>query len=148
MNINIGCHWDTRQKNDMESSQKRKIYFNLILHIWNFQRRKNIELNREDIIKIFDSNFLQQAVNCTKSVLMKNNVTVISLMMFYENKNIVILRVLGYVIYTIIGNFIFIYYLCLFQDKLSKYDRNLRRKLQWFVWYRDIWSIDEYYVLS
>ena len=62
-------------------------------------------------------------VNSIKSVLMKYYVTVISLMMFYENKKTVMNRVIGSVVCAIIDNYIFIYYMCLFQDKLSKHDR-------------------------
>ena len=65
---------------------------------------------------------------------MKNNVTVLSLTMFYENSDTVIFRVLGSVVYTIIDNYICLDYMFLFQYKLFKHDRNFENKLSDFSW--------------
>ena len=45
-------------------------------------------------------------------------------MMLYENRNIFMLRVLGYVVYTIIVDYICLDYLSVFQYKLSKHYSN------------------------
>ena len=81
-------------------------YINSKLEVFNFCSIKKITLN------------------CIKSVLTKNNVTVISLMMFCENSNTVVFRVLGSVVCTIIDSLICLGYLCLFQDKLPKHYSN------------------------
>ena len=58
----------------------------------------------------------------------KENATVLSLMTFHKTRKTVVLRVLGSVIYNIIDNHIFIDNMCLFEDKLSKHDRNFEKQ--------------------
>ena len=57
----------------------------------------------------------------------EENVTFISLIMFYEHNN-TFFRVFLSVAYTIIDHFICIHYLCIFQDKLSKQNSNFEKK--------------------
>ena len=71
--------------------------------------------------------YFQKTLKCIKIVVMKNNVTFISLMMFYNNRKEIMFRVLGSIVYTIIDNLICLYYVCLFQDKLSKHNRNFEK---------------------
>ena len=52
------------------------------------------------------------------------NVSVISLMMFYYHRKKIMLKVIGAVIYTIIGNNIYIDFMGLSQYNLSKTDNN------------------------
>ena len=42
--------------------------------------------------------------------------------MFYDNRKTIVYKVIGSVIYTIIENYIYIYFLYLLQDKLSKHN--------------------------
>ena len=65
---------------------------------------------------------------------MKNNVTVILLMMFYYNINAVMLGVLVLVIYNIIDNYFCLDYICLFQYKLYKNGKNFEKNVSQFVW--------------
>ena len=52
----------------------------------------------------------------------EENVTVISLIMFYDHMNTSMFRVLIYIIYTILDSSICLDYPCFIQYKLSKYD--------------------------
>ena len=59
---------------------------------------------------------------------MKNNVTVLSLTMFYENSVTVIFRVLGSVVNTIIDN-----YICLDYIETETYNQD---KYNYKLWYK------------
>ena len=48
--------------------------------------------------------------------------------MIYDNRNKVMIRMLGYIVYTIIDSWIYLDYLCLFQYKWSKYDRKFEKQ--------------------
>ena len=52
-------------------------------------------------------------------LLKKDNICVISLMLFYENRKAMVLKVLGSVIYCIMDNYICTDYLCLNKYKIS-----------------------------
>ena len=59
---------------------------------------------RDQVIKMFESAFKPVTVKCTKNELMKRNASVISFLMFYDNRKTIMYKVIGYVIYTIIEN--------------------------------------------
>ena len=63
----------------------------------------------------------QQLVN-------EKKITVLSLSIFHEHRKTVLFRVLVFVIHTIINNYIFIDYMILIQDKLSKYNNKFEGK--------------------
>ena len=71
---------------------------------------------------MFESEFKAVTVNSIKNELTKRNVSVISLMKFYDKSKIVIYKVIGSVIYTIVDNCICLDCLDFFQEKLSKHD--------------------------
>ena len=52
----------------------------------------------------FESAFKPVSVKSIKNELTENNVSVLSLVMFYKNRKIMIYKVIGVVIYTIIDN--------------------------------------------
>ena len=76
---------------------------------------KKHRTNRDQVIIIFQSSFKLVTLKCIKNELSKNNVLVISLMIFYENRTKVMYKVIGSVIYTIIHECICLDYLGLFQ---------------------------------
>ena len=59
---------------------------------------------------------------------MKNRVKAISLIMFDEHSNTIMLKALVSVIYTIQYKFIYIDYLYLHKEKLSNHEKNLAKK--------------------
>ena len=61
-------------------------------------------------------------VNSTNYYLTETNVSVISLIMFYDNSKIMMYKLIGAVIYTIIDNYICFEYLGFLEDNLSKHD--------------------------
>ena len=54
-----------------------------------------------------------------RKLLMKDNTHVISILMFYENRNIMIFEMLGSVFYCIMYNHLCVDCMCLHQDKFS-----------------------------
>ena len=71
--------------------------------------------HRDQIIKMFSSAFKIKTMKAIKEVLSKT-VSVISLMMFYRNRKIVVYKVIVSVIYSVIDNSICIDYLCILQN--------------------------------
>ena len=65
-------------------------------------------------------------LNCIKNELSKNKISVISLMTFYDNRNSLMYKFIGAVIYTIIYEYIHHDYMGLLQEKLSKHDNNFK----------------------
>ena len=63
--------------------------------------------------------FSVPTVKSTKKLLKNNSNCVVALLLFYENINITVFRVLGPVIYFIIIIYDFVDYLCLHQGLLS-----------------------------
>ena len=59
-----------------------------------------------------------------KRQFVKNNVSVPLLTIFYKNSKILMYKVIGTVIYTINDYYIFLDYLDLIQQNLSKYNNN------------------------
>ena len=64
-------------------------------------------------------------MKCTKILLMKKILTVISLMMFYELRDTIMVIVLVCVIYYILDICNCVDYLCLLRDNLSKHNKKL-----------------------
>ena len=64
--------------------------------------------HREKVIKIFQYALKKVTVKCIKNELSKNNVSVISLIMFYKNREIMMYKVIVSVIYTVIDDYIFL----------------------------------------
>ena len=82
------------------------------------------KIHREQVIKFFESEFHPVTVKFIKNMSMKMNVSVISLMMLYYLRKKIMLRVIGVVIYTIIGNYICIDFTGLSQYSLSRTENN------------------------
>ena len=57
----------------------------------------------------------------------KKYVSDISLMIFYHNRKTVVCKVIRYVIYSFIDNFICIDYLCILHKQLSDYDKTFEK---------------------
>ena len=55
---------------------------------------------------------------------MKNNVSVLSLIIFYKNRKIMMYKVIGEVIHTIVGDYICLDYYVLIKENVSKKDNN------------------------
>ena len=91
-NINIYCHRDTRKKRYGIQSRRKKSSISCCLY-----DTSNAEKNRTHrykVIKMFESSFKPVTVK-----LMKSNVSVISFMMFYENRKIIMYKFIEYFIY-------------------------------------------------
>ena len=58
--------------------------------------------------------------------LSKNDVSIHSLTIFYYSINTLVYKDIGGVMHTIIDEYIFVYYLGLIQEKLSKHDNNFK----------------------
>ena len=71
---------------------------------------------------MFQSAFKLVTVKCIREYLSKNNVSVLSLIMFNDNKKILMYKVIGEGIYTIIDDYICLDYLGFIQEKASKHD--------------------------
>ena len=82
-----------------------------------------------------------------ENIVNEKNVTDLSFMMFYKHINTVLFGMLLYIVYNIIDIFICVGYMGMFQDELSKHNRNFK-KIQWFVLDGDTWYFDESHVLS
>ena len=83
------------------------------------QKYKHIDIkitHIQQVINMFESSLLPFTVKCIKNNLIKRNVSVISLMMFYDNRKIIVYKLIGSVIYTILENYICIDYLSLLRD--------------------------------
>ena len=76
---------------------------------------KKRRTHRYQVIKTFESEFKAFTVKSVKNKLTKNYVSVISLIMFYEIRKLMMYTVIGEVIYTIIGDYICLYYIGLIQ---------------------------------
>ena len=63
-----------------------------------------------------------------RKVFKKNNICVISILMFYENRKIMIYKVLGSVIYCIIDNYLCVGFMCLQKVRLSLEHKYLKRQ--------------------
>ena len=87
---------------------------------------KKYRTHREQVIKMFQSAFKLVTLKCIKDKLSKHNIYVLSLIKFYGNRNILVYKVIGAVIYTIIDEYICLDYLDLLQEKLSKHDNNFK----------------------
>ena len=71
---------------------------------------------------------------CIKNVLMKINISVISLMMLYDHRKTIMFRVIIDVINTSVDNYICLGYLVMIQDKLSKHDNKFEKtKFKYFL---------------
>ena len=81
----------------------------------------------EQVIKIFELVFKLTTVKCIKNELMKINVSVISLLIFYDNRGVIVYKVIGAVLYNIIDNYICIYFMGLLQDKMSKHNNRFEK---------------------
>ena len=66
---------------------------------------------------MFQSSLKLITLNCIKKYLSKNNVSVLSLIMFYENKKIPMYKVIEAVIYTIIDDSICLNSMGFIQEK-------------------------------
>ena len=88
---------------------------------------KKHRTHREQVIKTFQSAFKLITLECIKNDISKNNVSVISLIVFHENRTILMYNVIGVVMYTIIDDYICLDYLGLLQAKLSKHDNNFQK---------------------
>ena len=75
---------------------------------------------RDKVIKMMESSFCINTMNSIKTMLMKTILNVVEPMIFYEHIDTIMFILLGYIIYITLDNFIFIYYICLIQYKLSK----------------------------
>ena len=82
--------------------------------------------HRYQVIKMFQSELKLVIVQCIKNELSKRNISVISLIMFYENRKILMYKVIGAVIYTIIDDYIFIDYLFFFNKVYRNMTINLK----------------------
>ena len=87
---------------------------------------KKHRTRRDQVIKMFQSTFKLVTLNSIKNELSKKNVSVLSFMMFYDKRKQFTYKVIGSVIYTIIHEYIFVDYLGLLQEKLSKNDDNFK----------------------
>ena len=74
------------------------------------------------VIKKVESAFKAVTVKIIKNELTTSNVSVLSLIMFHDNRKIFMDKVIGAVIYTIIGDYICLDYMCLLQENSSKHD--------------------------
>ena len=75
---------------------------------------KKHRTHREQVIKVFQSVFKLVTLKCIKNELLKI-LSVISLMMFYDNRKKLMYTVIGEVIYNIIDEYICLDYLGLLQ---------------------------------
>ena len=76
---------------------------------------------------MFQLEFKLVIVQCIKNYLSKNNVSVISLIVFHENRTILMYNVIGVVMYTIIDDYICLDYLDLLQEKLKNHGNNFEK---------------------
>ena len=61
-------------------------------------------------------------------MLTKKYVSVFSLNFFDHNIKTVVYKVIGYVIYSFIDNFIYLDYMCILQHKLYAYENNVEKR--------------------
>ena len=87
---------------------------------------KKHRTHREEDIKMFQLEFKLATLNSIKNELSKNNLYVLSFMMFYESINTLMYKVIGGVIYTIIDEYICLDCLGLLQEILSKHKDNFK----------------------
>ena len=73
---------------------------------------------------MFESKTFPITVKRIRNMLTKINISVISLMMFYEHRKTIMCIVIGDLIYTIIDNYICLDDMGLIQENLSKHGNN------------------------
>ena len=81
----------------------------------------------DQVIKMLQLTFKFVTLKCIKNELLKQNVPVLSLMIFYENRNKFMYKLIGAVIYTIVDEYKFHDYLGLIQENLSKHDNKSKK---------------------
>ena len=83
----------------------------------------------DQVIKMLQLTFKFVTLKCIKNELLKQNVPVLSLMIFYENRNKFMYKLIGAVIYTIVDEYKFHDYLGLIQDNIKKnFNGDTRKK--------------------
>ena len=81
---------------------------------------------RDQVIKIFQSKFKLFTLKCIKNKWSKNNLSVLLLVTFHENRRAFMYKLIGAVIYTIIHEYICLDYLGLIPWNLSKQNSNFK----------------------
>ena len=87
----------------------------------------NMKLHKkfqEQFEKIMGTILSGETIEGTKNVLNKNNTHIIKLILFYEHRENMFFKVLGFVIYGIMGKYVCLKYLFIQHDKLSSNDRS------------------------
>ena len=102
------------------------------IHQFNVSFMTHPSLNKhgnhsDQVIKLFQWAFKSVTVKCIKNELYKKNVSVLSLMMFYENRNTLMYKVIRVVIYNCIDEHICLGYLVLLQETLPKQNYNSKK---------------------
>ena len=80
----------------------------------------------EQVIKTFQLGFKLVTLKYVKNELSKNSLSILSLMISYENRKKLMYKLIGEVIYTIIDEYICIDDLGLPQENLSKHDSKFK----------------------
>ena len=116
--INIGKKmiWDPIKK---EIVHQFHVCYMTHRHMKKHRTHKEQVIKKRICIQISHSKVYQKRV-------IKRKVSVLSLIMFYENRKILMYKVIRKVIYTIIDDYICLYYLDLLQKKWSKYNNNFK----------------------
>ena len=104
--------------------------------------------HREQVINFFQSPFKWVTLKWIKNELTKNNVSVLSLTIFNENRNTLMYKVIGSVfLLSLINIFVLIIW---FWSKKSdpKTKITSKRPISNFLWVGNTWDFDEYHVIS
>ena len=80
------------------------------------------------VIKMFSYKFQIKTMKYIKEWPRKKYVSVISLVMFHNNRKAVMYKVIGYDIYLFIDNYICLDYLCILHKNLSAYDNKFEKQ--------------------
>ena len=85
--------------------------------------------HRKQVINIFSTTFKYKNKSYQISVAEKY-ILVLSFMTFYHNINTIVHKVIVWVIYSSVDNFICLHYLGILHQRLSAYDSKFEKKVQ------------------
>ena len=114
----IGCHAVTLQK---KSQEKFCGIFQFQVRYMKYPMLQKYGIHREQVIKVFKSAF-QGKIEIYQIFVAEKYVLIISLVMFYYNRKIVLYKLIGYIIYSFIDNFLCLDYLDTAKQKFSAYE--------------------------
>ena len=76
-----------------------------------------------------DTEFGKEAFKPIKNTYNAKNTCVLSLIVFYERTKVIMFKVVGYITYGLQYSYVFLDQFCLNQDKLSKYNKNIKNRI-------------------